>query len=139
MTCSFFGHSDTPADIRGKLKETLIDLIENQGADLFYVGNHGSFDRIVTSVLRELSAVYPHIRYYVVLAYLPLNNANDIPTTLPEDIETVPKRFAVDFRNRFMVEQSDVVITYITRSYGGATKFAGIARRKKKTVINLAQ
>lgn len=139
MTCSFFGHSDTPAHIRSKLNKTLVYLIENQNADLFYVGNHGSFDRIVTSVLRELSAVYPHIRYYVVLAYLPQNNDNDIPTTFPEGIETVPKRLAINFRNKFMVEQSDMVISYITRSYGGAAKFVGMACKKRKTIINLAQ
>lgn len=89
MTCTFFGHSDTPAEIRGILKETVINLIENQGADLFYVGNHGSFDRIAGSVLKELSSIYPHIRYYVVLAYLPTSDYKDIPTLFPEGIENV--------------------------------------------------
>lgn len=139
MTCTFFGHSDTPAEIRGRLKETVIDLIENHGADLFYVGSHGSFDRISASVLKELSSIYPHIRYYVVLAYLPTSDYKDIPTLFPEGIETVPKRFEINFRNKFMVEQSDTVIAYITHSYGGAAKFAEMAHKKKKTVINLAE
>lgn len=137
MTCTFFGHANTPLEIRDKLKATLINLIENRSVDLFYVGDKGNFDRLALSVLREISAVYP-IRYSVVLAYLP-KEKSDYPTLFPEGIETVPKRFAINFRNKFMVEQSDMVISYITRSYGGAVKFVEMAHKKKKTVINLAE
>lgn len=136
MTCTFFGHSDTPLDIRDKLKATLIDLIENCSVDLFYVGDKGNFDRLVLSVLRELSAVYP-IRYYVVLAYLP-KEKSDYPTLFPEGIETAPKRFAIDFRNRFMVRQSDIVVAYVNRDFGGAAKFVDIARKMGKSIINLS-
>lgn len=137
MTCTFFGHSNTALEIRDKLKATLIDLIENRSVDLFYVGDKGNFDRLALSVLREIGAVYP-IRYYVVLAYLQ-KEKTDYPTLFPEGIETVPKRFAINFRNKFMVEQSDIVVAYITHSFGGAAKFVEMARKKKKTVINLAE
>ncbi len=79
MTCTFFGHSDTPPTVREQLKDTLITLIETRGADLFYIGNHGGFDRMAEGVLRELSAVYPHIKYYVVLAYLPTKPGSSPP------------------------------------------------------------
>lgn len=137
MTCTFFGHSNTALEIRGKLKTTIIDLIENRSVDLFYVGDKGNFDKLALSILREIDAIYP-IRYYIVLAYLP-KEKTDYPTLFPEGIETVPKRFAINFRNKFMVEQSDMVISYITRSYGGAVKFVEMAVKKKKTVINLAE
>lgn len=137
MTCTFFGHSDAPLEIRGKLKAELIDLIENRSADLFYVGDKGNFDRLALSVLRELGAVYP-IRFYVVLAYLPKDKSDD-PTLFPEGVETVPKRFAVDYRNRFMAEQSDVVISYVSRDIGGAAKFVNFSKKKGKEVINLAE
>ncbi len=139
MTCSFFGHADTPAAIRSKLVDTLIDLIEHHGADLFYVGNHGNFDRMTASVLRELKSTYPHINFYIVLAYLPEHSDSDYPTLFPEGIEIVPKRFAIDFRNKFMVEQSEIIVAYVKRSFGGAAKFVGMACRKGKTVINLAE
>lgn len=138
MTCTFFGHNDTPQDIRGKLKDTLIYMIEKRGADLFYVGDHGNFDRAAISVLRELCVIYPHIRYYVVPAYLPESDPG-YSTLFPEGIENVPKRFAISYRNKWLVNNSDAVIAYIRRSYGGAAQFAKSAEKKKKEIIDLAK
>ena len=36
--CTFFGHRDCPSSIKPKLREALIDLIENHTVDMFYVG-----------------------------------------------------------------------------------------------------
>jgi hypothetical protein len=56
---------------------------------------------------------------------------------LPEGIETVPKRFAISWRNKWMLSRADYVVTYITRSWGGAAQFAELAERKEKTVIKV--
>lgn len=139
MTVTFFGHNDAPECVRGVLQTTLIDMIENHGASSFYVGNHGSFDRMVKSTLEKLQTVYPHIKYAVVLAYLPSKNNGDLsPTAYPEGLETVPPRFAICKRNEWMIEHSDAVITYVKRSFGGAAKYKKYAENKKKIVINLA-
>ena len=55
MKVCFFGHSDAPWRIQPKLREVILDLIDNEGADEFYVGNHGNFDRMAIAVLSELS------------------------------------------------------------------------------------
>lgn len=141
--CTFFGHRDCPSSIKPKLREVLIDLIENESVDMFYVGNKGAFDRLVRSVLRELAQEYPQINYTVVLERLPGKQNEDYPedysdTMLPEGIEEVPPRFAISWRNKWMLRQSDYVVTYITHSWGGAAQFAEIAEHQKKPVINLA-
>ena len=139
--CTFFGHRDCPETIKPKLKETLIDLISNYGIDTFYVGNHGHFDAHVRSTLKELKQEYPHIHYAVVLAYLPGKKAEyeDLSDTiLPEGIESVPPRFAISWRNTWMLKQSDYVVTYITHTQGGAAQFAEKAKRQKKEIIPLA-
>lgn len=46
-SCTFFGHHDCPSSIKEKLYETIIDLIENHDVSMFYVGNHGSFTRLL--------------------------------------------------------------------------------------------
>ena len=141
MTATFFGHKDTPKEIEPTLRTTLIDLIENKNVIVFYVGNNGSFDTMVRRQLEDLSNTYP-ITYSVVLAYLPTKKSeyDDFTNTiLPEGIETVPKRFAISFRNKWMVEQSDVVVTYVTHSFGGAAQFKELAERQGKTVIELSE
>lgn len=142
-TCTFFGHKNVPNETEPILRSTLVDLIENNGVDLFYVGNHGAFDAMVRRVLRELSARYA-ISFYVVLAYMPkerdgTDTSDDSVTILPEGIETVQRRFAITYRNKWMISQSDYVITYVTNRVGsGAAKFKELAERKGETVIELS-
>lgn len=144
MTCCFFGHKDTPSPVRGALETVIVDLIENHGADSFLVGHQGSFDGMVLGTLRKLKEWYPHITYNVVLAYMPGEKTErDLyapeETMYPEGLESVPRRFAISWRNKWMVGESDTVICYIAHSWGGAAQFVELAERKKKTVINLAK
>ena len=141
QSCTFFGHRECPDSIKPKLKKVMIDLINNHDVDMFYVGNQGQFDTIVRSVLRELKKECPQINYAVVLAYMPgkkteYDDYSD--TMLPEGIESVHPRYAISWRNNWMLRQSDYVVTYITRSWGGAAQYADKARRQKKTVINIS-
>lgn len=140
--CTFFGHRDCPSSIKSKLRKVLTDLIESHAVDMFYVGQQGSFDSMVRSVLKELVSLYPHINYAVVLERIPpkrdefdIRDYSD--TMLPEGIETVHPRFAISWRNKWMLKQSDYVVTYITHSWGGAAQFAELAEKQKKTVINV--
>ena len=140
--CTFFDHHDCPSEVKPKLREILIGLIENHSVDVFYVGNKGAFDRIVRSVLRELVQEYPQINYAVVLERMPVKRDEDVledysDTMLPEGIEEVHPRFAIVWRNKWMLRQSDYVVTYVTHSWGGAAQFAAMAERQKKTVFNL--
>ena len=140
--CTFFGHHDCPSSIKPKLREVLTDLIKNHSVDVFYVGNKGAFDWLVRSVLRELVQEYPQINYAVVLERMPSKQSEDYPedfsdTMLPEGIEEVHPRFAIVWRNKWMLRQSDYVVTYVTHSWGGAAQFAEMAERQKKTVIRL--
>ena len=134
---TFFGHRDTPKETEPALRLTLIDLIENKNATLFYVGNHGNFDAMVRRQLEDLSKTYP-IKYYVVLAYMPgKNDTPDEHSILPEGIETVPRRFAINYRNKWMLTKSDIIVTYVTRPFGGAWEFKQMSERLDKTIINL--
>ena len=117
--CTFFGHRDCPEAIKPKLREVLIELIENRSVNLFYVGRQGNFDSMVKSVLRELTQNYPHLDYAVVLERMPEkeNNLDDpFHTILPEGMEQVHPRFALDRRNRWMVLQSDFVVGYVSHN-----------------------
>ena len=140
LACTFFGHSDCPETIRPNLQAVLIDLIVNQNIEMFYVGNQGQFDAIVRNVLRVLKMDYPSINYAVVLAYMPVKKSeyeDHSDTMLPDGIEMVHPRYAISWRNNWMLRQSEYVVTYISRTWGGAAQYAAKAKRLKKNVINL--
>lgn len=141
--CTFFGHSDCDPEIKSKLRETICRLIV-EGIDTFYVGDKGCFDSYVHTILKELQTQYPHIQYSVVLSYFPKQHDPDYPidysdTMLPEGVEIGPPRFAIDRRNRWMLAQADTVVCYIDYGWGGAAKYAELAVKKKKRVINLGK
>ena len=139
-SCTFFGHRECPDSVKVKLRAVLIDLITNYNVDMFYVGNQGRFDAIVRGVLRELKKEYPQINYAVVLAYIPRKQTeydDYSDTMLPEGIESVHPRYAISWRNNWMIQQSNYVVTYITHSWGGAAQYAQKARKKLKIVIDV--
>ena len=144
MVCTFFGHRFVQDEIEPALMSTLTDLIEKHGVTLFYVGNHGGFDSMVCRALKKLAKSYS-IDYRIVLAYMPAkksySDATDYSKSiLPNGIETVPKRFAISFRNKWMILQSDYVVTYVTHSLGSsAAQFKAMAQKKGKTVIELSR
>ena len=142
MTCCFFGHKDTPSSVYDKLKEVVEKLIVEDGVTSFLVGNQGHFDGLVLSALRHLKMKYPHINYNVVLAYMPAEKEEWNPyefgeTMLPEGIESVHPRYAISWRNKWMVNESDMVICYITHGWGGAAKYAELANKHNKTILNI--
>ena len=110
-------------------------LIE-QGAVTFYLGGYGAFDGLAASVLREQKKRYPQIELVLVLAYL--NDRRDTSgydRTVYPPLETVPRRFAISHRNRWMVEVSDVVVAYVLHDWGGAATTLRYAKQKKKKTL----
>lgn len=144
MVCTFFGHSNTPVSIYPKLYSTLDNLIKENNVNKFYVGNQGNFDFAVIRCLKELKINHPNIEYNIVLAYFPKKtNAHfcsfDFSDTIfPQGFEYIHPKYAIDKRNRWMIENSDLVVTYVTREIGGAAKYKAIAEKKGKPVINIS-
>jgi len=137
MICTFFGHREIPSDIYDNLKDTITDLVENQGVTRFLVGHNGGFDRMVTGILKELGGKYSHIRCETVISDMTVES--ELDTLFPEVLDSCPPRFAIDRRNRWMVERSDIVVAWVEHTWGGAYKFLSLAQRKKLKIINLAK
>lgn len=131
--CTFFGHRECYG-----LDSQVIENLINNGVDTFYVGNQGQFDSAVYSCLKQLREVYLHIRICVVLAYLPTEKTaeEDLSDTMFPEIEGHPQ-FTIDRRNRWMLQSSDFCICYINHTWGGAFKFARLAKRCCKEAINI--
>lgn len=139
MVCVFFGHRDCYGLEKDRLQQAIENLIQ-QGVEEFLVGNQGQFDAMVCGCLRTLKESYPQIQHHVVLAYLPGEKRTQPTlenTIFPEGLETVHPKFAIDRRNQWMLAQADHCLCYINHSWGGAYKFAKLAKQKGKHILNI--
>lgn len=137
MRITFCGHKEVSDSERIEqwLRQVCSDLIV-KGADEFFFGGYGRFDFMCASVLREMKKVHPHIRLVLVLPYLNSSMITEgYDETVYPPLESVPKRYAISRRNEWMVCESDVVVAYVIRGFGGASTTLDYARRKKKTII----
>ena len=137
MRITFCGHKEVwdREPVERWLKQVCGELI-SQGANEFFLGGYGHFDYMCASVLRELKKTHPQIRLILVLPYLNSTMITDgYDETVYPPLETVPPRFAIVRRNEWMVRESDIVVAYVMRGFGGAAKTLEYARRKKKTII----
>lgn len=71
----------------------------------------------------SLKKEYPDIEVILVRAYM-LKHREELPdiyddSIYPAGLETVPYRFAISHRNRWMAKNCDMVIAYINHTYGG--------------------
>ena len=143
-TCTFIGHRDFYNACKDNLRKAIISMIEEKGVTTFYVGCNGSFDTTVIALLYELEKSYSKIKFSIVLAYPPrkkdffLEKHKD-KTVLPEGIEKSPPRFAIVWRNKWMIENSDCIIAYAKYGVGNAYNFVEMVKRKGKLIINLAE
>ena len=137
--CTFFGHSECYGLDAAVLRSAIEGFIK-RGVTEFVVGNHGQFDGMVYSCLQNLSKDY-EISYSVALAYLPTHKEDyDIyhgHSLYPEGLEVGPAKFAIERRNRYLIDTADIFICYVNHTFGGAHKFARMAKRRGLRVINL--
>lgn len=141
MICAFFGHRDVPQGLETALRNAICKVVEDGSVDIFYTGGYGGFDALAAGTVIFLKKQYPHIRLYRIYAYLPrpgeLLAAGYDGTIYPEGLETVPQRFAISHRNRWMADQCDMAITYVTHAYGGAYQAYRRVINREVPVINL--
>ncbi len=139
-TCCFFGHREVTHNIREKLTAIIESLITEDNVTEFYVGYQGQFDNMAYSVLKELKSNYQHIRYTVVLAYMPDLYIKEVyggDTLFPDGMENVPKKYAINKRNDWMIQHSDYAVCYVHKITGGAAKFREKAEKKGLRIIDV--
>lgn len=140
MTCCFIGNRDTEQSVFPQLLFTIEDLICNHNVDTFYMGHNGKFDRMAYNIVKGIKEIeYEHINYNVVLAYIPAPEEKPEYdcTIYPEGLELVPKRFAISQRNKWMIENSDILVCHFSNTFTNSYKFAQYAKKRGKTVIEV--
>ena len=102
----------------------------------------GAFDGIVLRSERISVSILPYPLCRRSGTFSPKRDEFDTrdysETMLPKGIETVHPRFATSWRNKWMIKQSDYVVTYVTHPWGGAAQFAEMAKKQKKIIVSLS-
>ncbi len=124
--CSFFGHRNTVAtpELREKLKQTIVQLIEENGVNVFLFGSASKFDDLCLDTVTELKKVYPEIkRVYVRSVYPQIDERYERyllehydETYMPERIKNAGKASYVE-RNQAMIDESDFCVFYYDDGY----------------------
>lgn len=135
--CTFFGHRDAPLALESSIEKQVRKLITEENVDTFWIGGYGRFDSLATRVLNKLQKDFPHISIILIIAYPRQLRQYDkvFPFDYPPEVESAPYKFAISARNRYMAKNTDFVIAYINREYGGAYDAVNIAQNNKKNVL----
>ena len=142
--CCGFGHRYVFENLISKLDNAVEEAI-TQGCELFYTGAMGDFDSLFSSAVRSAKKVYPHIKLIGVKPYF----TNDINTDkdyyaalyddiiIPDELAGIHPKAAIKARNRWIIDNSDIVLIYTVRNFGGAYEAKRFAERNGKRLIKI--
>ena len=145
FTVSLFGHRkvDDLRWLEGALFPIIKELIRTKPYISFLIGRNGEFDEYVASMIKHAQKELgkDNNEIMLVLSYKVANleyyqNYYDA-IIMPECVYGAHPKCAITLKNRWMVEQSDLVIVYVVRNNGGAYTSMKYAEKRNKRVINL--
>lgn len=146
MIVTFCGHSDFVK--KDKYNDSVYQFLEekvgNNYTD-FYLGGYGNFDNFAYECCLEYKKTHPNVSLVFVTPYLTLeyqknhlNYKKDLyDLIIYPEIEDKPLKFAITYRNRWMIDKADYVISGVSHPWGGAYKTYQYAKRKKKTIYSV--
>ncbi|MBQ9162627.1 MAG: hypothetical protein IJX74_05050 [Clostridia bacterium] len=146
MIITFCGHGDYVRNAEDEQK--VLEILERELGDNqceFFLGEYGSFDSFAHICAKKFKAAHPKAWLVFVTPYIDekyiktkTEFENDFDNIVYPPIENVPKKFAISHRNRWMVENSDIVIACISHAYGGAYNSYKHAMARGKKIYNIS-
>ena len=144
MKITFFGHADFLGSDKEEKVVNLLQSVVKDGEVEFLLGGYGGFDSFSRACCQKLKRYSNKIKCTFVTPYLGeyLENRKESLDKLYDSIvyppiENVFKKFAIIKRNQWMIDESDLIIVYVCRNYGGAYSALQYAKKKNKKIINL--
>ena len=129
-----------------KLLSVIEDLILNESINEFWVGNYGDFDKLSAKAVRVLKEKYSDIQLNLVVPCLTSeineykeqyyrNYDNVIIADIPEK---TPRNLRIIKSNEYTIQNAEILVCYVERSFGGAAKTLDYAEKRARIrIINL--
>ncbi len=147
MIVAFCGHAhfSKTEEYERKILEYLEEKIGDQTAEM-YLGEYGGFDKFAYECCKKYKKLHPNILLVFVTPYFTIEYQRNhleyqktrYDLVIYPEIEDKPNRYAISYRNRYMVEKADYIIAYVKHDWGGAYDTYKCAKRKGKVILNLA-
>lgn len=147
ISCAFSGHRYELEDFDAELLERVIKNLIITGADTFYCGMAKGFDLCAAESVLALKKTYT-VR---LVACIPCEGQPDafsehdkirynrILEGCDEQIILAPRYYngCMQNRDRFMVDNSDVLVCYLRKDDGGTFYTVNYARKKSVRIIEI--
>ncbi len=146
MIITFCGHSQF--QVKEEHEQRILSILEkivgNNSAD-FYLGGYGLFDKLAYNCCKKYKEKHPMVSLIFITPYITEEYQRNIlniqkglyDNIIYPEIEDKPLRFAISYRNTWMIEHSDYLICGINHNWGGAYKTYRHAKRKGKCIFNI--
>ncbi len=146
MVISFCGHRDIfcQEEILKKITFYLNKIIKKNDNVEFYLGGYGDFDEIARIACTKYKKTNPNSKLFYITPYINITTTKmsflkkNYDEIIYPFLEYVPQKYTIIYRNYWVVEHSDIIISYVKYSWGGARKTLSYALKFKKIIIDLA-
>ena len=146
MVVAFCGHSNYVKNEKdeNRVLEFLESEVENTKCD-FFLGEYGNFDSFGYCCAKKFKEKHPDSKLIFITPYIypdyqkiSLDYKDKFDDIIYPGLEKTPLRYAISHRNKWIVQQADVIITYVVRKYGGAYSMYKYANTKGKKIYNIS-
>jgi len=151
-TCCFTGHRSIPSAQLESVEFYTCKTIESlaaQGYTTFISGGALGFDQLAAKIVLRLKQKYPQLS---LIMALPCRNQDETWNTFQKNqyrrileradsVICLNEKYCTGCmhqRNRFMVDNSDICIAYLTRSSGGTAYTVRYAEESGLGLVNIA-
>ena len=149
--CSFTGHREIFKDdislIESNTKAEITGLIKS-GVKFFISGGAIGYDILCGNIVIELKKIYPDIKLYLALPCKEQDKywSDEQKKNYDKLLKSADKliyvsdsyfRGCMHKRNRYMVDNSEYIISYCTKQTGGTYYTTKYAEKQGKKIINI--
>ena len=146
MIVTFCGHAkfQRTEKYERKILTFLEEKVADRPADM-YLGDYGEFDGFAYDCCKKFKETHPTVSLVFVTPYLTVQYQKNhleyqktrYDSIIYPEIEDKPLRFAISYRNKWMVKKADYIVCGIEHDWGGAYQTYQYAKKQKKPIFNV--
>ena len=141
----FIGHKEIEhfRQIEEQLREVIGKLLDEKEFVEFYVGRNGDFDIMVASVIKGIQRdIGTYNNCLILVLPYPVADFDSYEdyydeVLIPHELNNVHYKAAIEKRNEWIIDNSDLLIMHVVREEGNSAKCMKKAEKIGRKIINL--